>query len=96
MRVFLRNKRTGLYYRGSNQQSSNPREALEFASVAAAAMLALSERLPETEIALRCDPVAQEVGLPVLAEWCELDEHHRLPPNAARLCLSLPPKAPAQ
>ena len=78
MRVLLKRKKTGRYYRGPNQFASEPGEALDFASIPAAARFALTEHLAEVEIALRSDYLAQEVPLPVLREWCELDENHRL------------------
>jgi hypothetical protein len=31
------------------------------------------------EIALRCDYLKYEIPLPVLPEWCELDDNQRLP-----------------
>jgi hypothetical protein len=74
MRVFLRTRKRGLYYRGDGQFSPELGEAREFPSVAAAAARALSDKLPDAEIAVRCDHLAQEVGLPVLAEWCVLGE----------------------
>ena len=78
MRVILKRKRTGLYYRDANQFATDPGEARDFASVPAAAEFALTEQLPEAEIVLRWDSLAHEVPLPVLREWCELDENHRL------------------
>jgi hypothetical protein len=78
MRVILKKKRTGQYYRGANQFAADPGAALCFASVPAAAEFALTEELLEVQIALRWDSLAHEVLLPVLREWCELDSDHRL------------------
>jgi hypothetical protein len=78
MRVFLKRKRIGQYYRDVNQFAADPGEARDFASVPAAARFVFAEQLPETEIVLRWDALDQEVALPVLREWCELDENHRL------------------
>ena len=78
MRVILKRKRTGQYYRDANQFATDPGKALDFASVAAAAEFALAKQLPEAEIVLRWDSLAHEVPLPVLREWCDLDRNHRL------------------
>jgi hypothetical protein len=72
MRVLLKTKRKGLYYGGSGELAADHRKALEFESVAAAVKLDLSARLPDAEIALRCEYLACEVPLPVLPEWVEL------------------------
>jgi hypothetical protein len=53
-------------------------EAVEFESVATATQFALREHLPEAEIALRCDCLDREIGMPVLREWCDLEERQRL------------------
>ena len=76
MRVFLKTR--GAYYRGLNQAGALANEAVEFESVATATQFALKEHLPEAEIALRCDYLDREIGLPVLREWCELEEKQRL------------------
>jgi hypothetical protein len=77
MRIVLKRKRGGQYYRDAKQFATDPGEALGFASVPAAAEFALTELLSEAEIVLRWDSLAHEVPLPVLREWCELDENHR-------------------
>jgi hypothetical protein len=79
MRVFLRSKKAGLYYGGAGGLTPALDEALEFASVPAAARLALSEKLPDVQIALRCDYLSHEVLLPVLSLWCEVNTDHTLP-----------------
>jgi hypothetical protein len=76
MRVFLKTK--GHYYRGSNQAGVAPDDAVEFGSVAAATHFALTQHLPDAEIALKSDYLDHEIGMPVLREWCELDENQRL------------------
>ena len=79
MRIILKRKRkrTGQYYRDATQFANDPGDALCFVSVPAAAEFALSKQLPEAEIVLRWDSLGHEVPLPVLREWCELDENHR-------------------
>lgn len=72
MRVFLKTR--GVYYRGANAAGSLAREAVEFASIATATEFALREHLPEAEIAVRCDYLDREIEIPVLHEWCELEE----------------------
>ena len=71
MRVLLKMRRTGLYYRGSGELAADHSQALEFESVPAAVRLALSSQLPDAEIALRCEYLTCEVPLPVLPEWVE-------------------------
>ena len=77
MRVLLKRKGTGHYYRDANQFAIEPSEALDFANVPAAAQFALTKQLPEVEIVLRWDSLAQEIPLPVLREWGDLDENRR-------------------
>ena len=92
--MFLKNKRAGLYYRASGELTAELGEAREFDSVRAAASFALSERLPDAEIALRCDYLAREVPLPVTALWCDMCDDDSLParnPVPAAPPLSLPP-----
>jgi hypothetical protein len=43
--------------------------AINFATVGAAAQIALAQRLPQMQIVVRYDVAAAEVSLPVLAEW---------------------------
>ena len=76
MRVYLKTK--GHYYRGPNPAGASPDGAVEFGSVAAATQCALKEDLPDAVIALKSDYLDREIGIPVLREWCELDENHRL------------------
>ena len=79
MRVFLKAKKTGLYYSGSGQPATELNQALEFANIAAAAKLALSENLLDVDISLRCDYLDREILLPLLPAWCGLDEGGSLP-----------------
>ncbi len=79
MRVLLKNKRTGLYYRDGNQLAAESGAGRDFATIRAATEFAFDQQLREMEIALRCDYLKYEIPLPVLPEWCELDDHQRLP-----------------
>jgi len=80
MHVFLRNRRTRLYYvarrpsAGRNQPPAANAEPLDFGTVRSAAKFSLEQRLPDMEIVLRYDSCAGEVALPVLPEWCLFDE----------------------
>ena len=77
MRVLLKRKSTGHYYCDANQFAIEPSEALDFANVPAAAEFALAKQLPEAEIVLRWDSLAQEIPLPVLREWGDFGENRR-------------------
>ncbi len=79
MRVFLKAKKSGLYYNGSGQPAAELNQALEFPSIPAAAKLALSENLLDVDISLRCDYLDREILLPLLPVWCGLDESCSLP-----------------
>ena len=85
MRVLLKAKGSGLYYGGANRFGAELSEALDFTTVPAAARLALTEHLREAQIALRWDSLNYEIPLPVLQEWCALEENHRLQFAAATL-----------
>ena len=39
-----------------------------------AARFAFDEKVPEAEIVMKSDFQEQEVALPLLPEWCDLDE----------------------
>ena len=69
MRVFLRNTKTRLYRTDSNGWVATVGQALDFISVPRAARFARDEKLPEAEIVVRCDLLAEEVALPLLPEW---------------------------
>jgi hypothetical protein len=92
MRVFLKTKSTQRYYRGFDQPAAELSEALEFASIPAAAKHALAEKLLDVEIALRCDYLDREILLPLLPVWCELDETQSLP--AGKPAEPAPPALP--
>jgi hypothetical protein len=77
MRVHLKRRRTGHYYRDAKQLASDVGQALGFDTVSAAAEFALAEQLTEAEIVLRWESRADEISLPVLREWGELEENYR-------------------
>jgi hypothetical protein len=74
MRILLRCSKTGRYYGDAGQADAIPGKAMEFPNVQAATRHALSARVRDVEIALRCDYLSEEVLLPVVPEWGELDE----------------------
>lgn len=78
MRVFLRERATGQYYRGLGRSGAGWVGALEFATVSAAARHAIAEQLSEVEIVLRCDYLDREVPLPVTPLWCDLEREDGL------------------
>jgi hypothetical protein len=73
MRVLLRNRKTGLYCTNSNAWAATASQALDFASVPQATRFALDGNLPETEIVLKSDLLPDEVVVPLLSEWCDLN-----------------------
>ena len=73
MRVFLRNRETRLYRADSSGWAAGVGQALDFTSVRRAARFARDEKLPETEVVVRYDLLAEEVALPLVPEWCDLD-----------------------
>jgi hypothetical protein len=74
MRVFLRNKTTRLYCAGSNGWAATEGQALAFRSVHQAARFALDEKVPQAEIILKYDLLAEEVAVPVLPEWSDFSQ----------------------
>jgi hypothetical protein len=76
MRVFLRNTKTRLYCADPNGWAAAAGQALDFTSVPHAARFALDERLLGFEIVVRYDSLEEEVTVPLLAEWCDLDHAH--------------------
>ena len=74
MRVLLQSKQTGGYYAGSNTWAAPIAQALPFSSVRHAAKFAFDEKVPDAEIVVRCDLLEQEVAVPLVREWCDLDE----------------------
>ena len=77
MRFLLRNKQTRRYYAAHNEWAGTVAQALLFGSVPQAARFAFVEKVPQAEIVVRSDLLDQEVALPLLSEWCNLDQ---LPP----------------
>jgi hypothetical protein len=77
MRVLLRNKRTKLYYVGRDRSGQSQTDALDFGQVSKATRFTLEQKLPDMEIVVRYDACQGEVPLPVLPEWCTLDERCR-------------------
>lgn len=49
-------------------------QALVFNSVRQAARFAFDEKVPQAEIVMRSQLLEQEITLPLLPEWCDLDE----------------------
>lgn len=82
MRVLLQNKQSKLYYATLNRRVSNPAGALDFHRVPDAAKFALEQKLFGMEIVVNYTEPECEVRLPVLPEWCLLDEHCLLPVQA--------------
>ncbi len=85
MRVLLRNRRTQRYYVGHSAKAgfgdswaAKP-QPLDFGNVPNAAKFTLEKRLPDMEIVLHYDLCEGEVALPVLPEWCLIDERGRRP-----------------
>ena len=69
----MRNKKTRLYCAGSSTWAATAQEALGFTSVPQATRFALGERVPEAEIVLSFDLLADEVVVPVLPEYRDFD-----------------------
>jgi hypothetical protein len=80
MRVHLQDRQNRLYYAGQNFPLSGFEGALNFASVGAAAKVALEKRLTQMQIVLRSDVAPCEISLPVLAEWSHFDRKAAPPP----------------
>ena len=74
MRVFLRNKESGLYWGVLVGCGSERGQAFDFGSVPRAARFALEESLGEVEIVLTCDVFPDEATLPVRPEFCDLQQ----------------------
>jgi hypothetical protein len=79
MRVLLQDTKTRLYYACFNERHSESAQALDFVSIPDAAKFAFEEELRDMEIVLSYDHPHCEVHLPVLPEWCLLDERILLP-----------------
>jgi hypothetical protein len=80
MRVHLQHRKNRLYYAGQNFPLGGADGALNFASVGAAAKIALEKRLTQMQIVLRYDVAPCEISLPVLAEWSNFDKKDRSTP----------------
>ena len=74
MRVFLRNRQTRCYCVSPNGWAVAIAQALVFNSVRQAARFAFDEKVPQAEIVMRSQLLEQEITLPLLPEWCDLDE----------------------
>ena len=74
MRVFLRSRQTRHYCGSSNGWAVAMAQALVFGSVRQAARFAFDEKVAGAEIVMKSDFQEQEVALPLLPEWCDLDE----------------------
>jgi hypothetical protein len=83
MRVFLRQKKTRLYYGGSGQLDPDLAKAMEFSSIYAASERALSEHLSEVEIVLKCDYLDREILLPPFSTAYEVVADPPLPVQKA-------------
>ena len=99
MRVFLRNRQTRRYFASPNGWAVAIAEAFVFSSVRQAARFAFDDEKMEAEIVVRSDLFEQEVTLPLLPEWCELDQRGfdgniEAKPSAARPELQEPAPSP--
>ncbi|SPE55700.1 hypothetical protein SBV1_2280020 [Verrucomicrobia bacterium] len=65
MRILLRHKDTGEYYRTENQWTSQAGEARDFESSAAALGFCVEARLREVEILLAFDDARYNIRLPL-------------------------------
>jgi hypothetical protein len=73
MRVHLQDRKNRLYYAGQGFPLGGCDGALNFASVGAAAKIALEKRLAHMQIVVRYDVAPCEISLPVLPEWSNFD-----------------------
>ena len=73
MRVFLRNKKTRLYYAGPAGWGATAEKAHGFTSVPQATKVAFDEKMPEAEIVLSFALFADEVVVPVLHGYRDFD-----------------------
>jgi hypothetical protein len=73
MRVHLQHQKKGLYYAGQDFPLGGFEGAMNFASVGAAARLALEKRLTQMQIVVRYEVAPCEISLPVLPEWSNFD-----------------------
>jgi hypothetical protein len=73
MRVHLQHRKNRLYYTGQDFPLGAFEGAMNFATVGAAAKVALEKRLTQMQIVVRYDVAPCEISLPVLAEWSQFD-----------------------
>jgi hypothetical protein len=73
MRVHLQDRKNRLYYTGQDFPLGGCDGAMNFASVGAAAKVALEKRLTQMQIVVRYEVAPCEISLPVLAEWSNFD-----------------------
>ena len=73
MRVHLQDRKNRLYYTGQDFPLGGFEGAMNFASVGAAAKVALEKRLTHMQIVVRYAVAPCEISLPVLAEWSKFD-----------------------
>src|SRR5262245_7982860 len=73
MRVHLQHRNKRLYYAGQDFPLVESDGAMTFASVGAAAKVALEKRLTEMQIVVRYAVAPCEISLPVLPEWSNFD-----------------------
>jgi hypothetical protein len=73
MKVLLRSRMTGLYCADPEGWAAGSEQALDFTSIPRAARFARDEGLSGVEMVVRYHTVPDEVVVPILPEWCELD-----------------------
>jgi hypothetical protein len=73
MRVFLRSKRTRLYYASPSGWADSAGQALQFTSVSEAARFALDHSLPDTELVLAFYTFPEQIAMPLVPEWSNID-----------------------
>lgn len=91
MRVLLRNRKTRCYYGGSRWPAVERQWAFDFRSLPGATKFALEEKLADMEIVLSYDNPDCQIPMPVLPEWCLLDEA-KLPSAEHPHALGPPPR----
>lgn len=73
MRVHLQDRKNRLYYAGQDFPLGGSEGAMNFASVGAAAKVALEKQLTQMQIVVRYAVAPCEISLPVLAEWSNFE-----------------------
>jgi hypothetical protein len=74
MRVFLRNKESRLFWGVLVGCGAEREQAFDFGSVPRAARFALEESLTKVEIVLTCYLFPDEVTMPLVPEFCDLQQ----------------------